>query len=197
MDYFVSIISAQKQQAPDIAKLIMTAMSEDCCAYFYGEQHTAEDFHLMLTELVEMEHSQYSYRNTILALADERIAGIAVSYDGSLLHDLRTAFIAAAKHYFDRDFSQMDDETEEGELYLDSFAVLPAFRKRGIGSRLLQATVDKAQKLKLPCVGLLVDEQNPAAERLYLANGFHLVDTSSWGGHRMKHLQTASNVICV
>ena len=83
----------------------------------------------------------------------------------------------------------MDDETQAGELYLDSLAVLPEYRRQGIALRLLLATREKAEKLGLPCVGLLVDKGNPAGEALYASAGFRYANDSQWGGHSMKHLQ--------
>ena len=70
----------------------------------------------------------------------QRVVGVSVSYDGSQLHELRCAFIEAAKTYIGKDHTGMDDETQAGELYLDSLAVLPAYRRQGIAQRLLIAT---------------------------------------------------------
>ena len=53
---------------------------------------------------------------------------------------------------------------------------------------LLMATKEKADRMCLPCVGLLVDKGNPSAERLYTSVGFRYANDSSWGGHPMKHL---------
>ena len=82
----------------------------------------------------------------------------------------------------------MDDETQAGELYLDSLAVLPEYRHRGIAKALLLATKKRADKLGLPCVGLLVDKGNPTAEALYTSVGFGYVGDNQWGGHAMKHM---------
>ena len=82
----------------------------------------------------------------------------------------------------------MDDETSAGELYLDSLAVVPEYRRRGIARRLLLATKERADGMGLPCVGLLVDKGNPAGEALYASVGFRYVDDNLWGGHPMKHL---------
>ncbi len=82
----------------------------------------------------------------------------------------------------------MDDETQAGELYLDSLAVLPDYRRQGIARRLLKATKEKADRMGLPCVGLLVDKGNPAGEALYVSVGFRYVSNNSWGGHPMKHM---------
>ena len=138
--------------------------------------------------LVEQEDSQYSYRNTLVAMDEDRLVGIAVSYNGGRLHELRQAFIQAAKEYIGMDHSGMDDETQAGELYLDSLAVLPAYRRQGIARRLLKSTKERADRMGLPYVGLLVDKGNPSGEALYASVGFRYVNDSCWGGHPMKHL---------
>lgn len=188
----IEIKNAWKEQSPDIARLIMTAMTDDCCLHFCGVGYGLEDFRVMMTMLVEREDSQYSFRNTLVAMDGDRLVGIAVSYDGGRLHELRQAFVEAAKMRIGKDHSGMDDETQAGELYLDSLAVLPDYRRQGIARRLLKATKEKADRMGLPCVGLLVDKGNPAGEALYVSVGFRHVNDNSWGGHPMKHL-TLSN----
>ncbi len=184
----IEIQAATAAQAAAIARLIMTAMTEECCLHFCGEGATIDDFRTMMTKLVERTDSQYSYRNTLVAMDGDRVAGILVSYDGGQLHALRRQFVDYAKRFLHRDHSDMDDETQAGELYLDSLAVDPDYRRRGIATRLLEASVGRAQEMGLPCVGLLVDTGNPQAERLYRACGFHYANDSSWGGHAMRHL---------
>jgi DNA-3-methyladenine glycosylase I len=147
MKTMIEIREATKAQASDIARLIMMAMTDDCCQHFCGVGHGLEDFLKMMTSLVEREDSQYSYRNTLVAMADNKVVGIAVSYDGGKLHELRQAFIKAAKEYIGKDHSGMDDETQAGELYLDSLAVLPDYRRQGIAQCLLHATKEKADKM--------------------------------------------------
>lgn len=180
---------ANLQQAETIAKLIMMAMTDDCCLYYAGEGKTLQDFKETMVRLVEMNDSQYSYKNTLMATTEDgEVAGICVSYDGGLLHKLRSAFIKAARNDFGRDFSKMEDETQAGELYLDSLAVNPQFRKKGVATALLKASIEKAKDLGLPAVGLLVDKGNPDAERLYTQVGFKYMNDATWGGHPMKHL---------
>ena len=184
----IEIQQARREQADAIARLTMMAMTDECCQNFCGEGRGLDDFLRMMTLLVERDDSQYSYRNTLVAVEDDRVVGIAVSYDGAQLHQLRLAFITMAKEFLNRDHSGMDDETQAGELYLDSFAVLPEYRRRGIGTRLLLATAEKAERMNIQQVGLLVDKGNPTAEQLYLAVGFRYEGDSHWGGHPMKHL---------
>ena len=184
----IVICQAKPKHAQAIAQLIMMAMTDECCLNFCGEGRGLDDFRRMMVELVERDDSQYSYRNALVATEGDEVVGLALSYDGGRLHPLREAFIRKAREHLGRDNSCMADETQAGELYLDSFAVLPHFRRRGIGTRLLLATARKARAMGLPQVGLLVDKGNPAAEQLYLSAGFRYEGDSQWGGHPMKHL---------
>ena len=184
----IEIREATKNQAGEIASLIMMAMTDDCCLYFCGNGYGLEDFRKMMTELVERVDSQYSYKNTLVALDKGNVVGISVSYDGGRLHELRRAFIESAKVYIGKDHTRIDDETQAGELYLDSLAVLPEYRCRGIAKLLIRATKERANSMGLPCVGLLVDKGNTTGEALYSSVGFRYVNDNQWGGHPMKHL---------
>lgn len=186
----INIREAQRKDAKAIATLIIQAMTEECCRFFCGYECTMDDYRQLLTELTEREDTQYSYRNTLCAVNEEdSVVGIAVSYDGSLLHQLRQPFFDAIRTRYGRDVSHIDDETQAGELYLDSLAVNADFQGQGIATRLLQATVQKANDSGIGVTGLLVDDNNPKAERLYIRCGFRQVGINTWGGHPMKHLQ--------
>ena len=185
----IKIIQARREDSPSIARLIMRAMTIDCCLHFCGEGRTAEDFRRVMLSLVERDDTQYSYLNTICAVddADGTVAGIIVSYDGGQLLTLRRTFLEAAMREWGRDLSDMPEETGPGELYLDSLAVLPSYCRRGIATSLLRAAAEKGRSMGLP-LGLLVDAGNPDAERLYRKVGFRQVGVNTWGGHPMKHL---------
>lgn len=194
------IIKAQPQHCEDIARLIMTAMTDECCQNIAGEKHNIDDFHKMMLELVRMDDSQYSWRNAFVALDEKAtdgdvdkapVAGAIVGYDGKDLHRLRLRFQEAAKKHLEMDYSQMDDETQEGEFYLDSLAVYSAYRRQGIASMLLDRMIRHAASLNLPAA-LLVDKNNPNAERLYTSLGFRYQNDAMWGGHEMKHLVVES-----
>lgn len=178
---------ARKEQAAEIASLIMLAMTYESCQWFAGPHHTLEDFHALMTRLVEREDSQYSYLNTLVAMEDDKVAGICTSYDGALLLPLRRAFIEEAFKAFGIDYNGFDEETQAGELYLDSLAVFPEYRGKGIATRLIEATKQKGKEMGLP-VGLLVNKENPNAEKLYRSLGFDFANDTTWAGHDMRHL---------
>ena len=50
------------------------------------------------------------------------------------------------------------------------------------------ATVEKGRGMGLP-TGLLVDDGNPKAERLYRRLGFEVVGDDCWGGHKMHRMR--------
>ena len=191
----ISIRGARPDEAARIADLIIMAMTEECCLHFCGPGHDIRDFRRVMTSLVSRPDTQYSYNNTLVATIEDNIVGICVSYDGALLHLLRQPFIDAAQQEWGMDHSSIPDETQAGELYIDSLAVDPEYRGRGIASLLLRATIDKSRALGLPSTGLLVDVGNPKAEALYNKVGFQYAGTNSWGGHGMKHLVMMNEVL--
>ena len=191
----ISIRGARPDEAARIAGLIIMAMTEECCLHFCGPGHDIRDFRRVMTSLVARPDTQYSYNNTLVATIEDNIVGICVSYDGALLHLLRQPFIDAAQQEWGMDHSSIPDETQAGELYIDSLAVDPDYRGRGIASLLLRATIDKSRTLGLPSTGLLVDVGNPKAEALYNKVGFQYAGTNSWGGHGMKHLVMMNEVL--
>ena len=188
MNSELNIAPATRAQASEIASLIMLAMNHDCCRNFAAPNHTLDDFHRMMTQLVEMDESLYSYRNTLVAITSEGdLAGICTTYDGNDFLRLRTSFVEAARQHLERDFSTMAEETSAGEHYIDSLAVKPEHQGKGIATALLRAVIERVGG-RQP-VALLVDQGNPLAEKLYERIGFRTVGDTTWGGHAMHHMQ--------
>lgn len=140
----------------------------------------------IFTDLARREDSQYSYRNALKAVTDDGlIAGIIIAYDGGKLHELRKQFFRRFKQEFGHEIDHVTDETEPGEWYIDSLAVFPEFRGQSIGSRLLQAAIDRSPAdLK---AGLLCSKTNPQAARLYEKLGFKCVGERPFFGELMNH----------
>ena len=190
----LDIKPATPDVASHIASLIMEAMSTDCCQNLAGPHHNLADFHRVISKLVKMDDSQYSYKNTLMGMTSSGIlAGVVVAYDGADLKRLRKRFINEALVEFGIDYSGMDAETGEGEFYIDSLAVSSNFRGKKFATRLLLAAIERAKELGHSKVGLLVDKGNPLAEKLYANLGFQYVNDTVWGGHAMKHLQLKIN----
>lgn len=137
--------------------------------------HTSptEDELKHFAEVCRMEDVLYSYRNAMIAEVDGVPAGLCLAYDGKNYHEIRVRTFA---HFPDMaqamDFAHFEDETHDGEFYIDSLAVLPEFRRRGIAQALMKAQIDRGAQLGLPMSTLLVDPENPNAQQLYYNLGF-------------------------
>jgi DNA-3-methyladenine glycosylase I len=185
----IKIVDAKKTDATFIAQAIMAAVGEQICLNFAGPAHTLDDVEHLFTELAKRDDSQYSYLNTLAAVDDDgKTVGVCISYDGALLDELRKPFFEAVSSILGKDMTDVQDETDGNEVYIDTLAVLPECRKQGIGAALLKATVEKARKIGKPA-GLLVEKENHNARRLYESLGFRHVGERPFAYVMMDHLQ--------
>ncbi len=182
----IEIRQATAEDSRIIAEAFAMALGKDVAKEFCGK-----DYISVLEEIIKREDTQYSYRNAFIAVADGKAAGAAIGYDGGLLKPLRAKTLEII-HKYNPELKLTEDETEAGEFYLDTIGVLPECRGCGIGRKLLLAMRDRAFAQGFQRVGLLVDFNNPNAERLYLSLGFESVGTRGFFGHKMKHLQTCA-----
>ena len=165
----VTIRDARPSDAPFLAKSIMAGMH---FFDFETDIPEEEEIFLRLVESEEREEWLYSYKNTRIAEMNGEIAGALLSYPGDIYRDLRH------KTFFELwpDLIQMeaesDQETDPGEYYLDSLAVLPAFRHRGIGRALLLDGIQKGIDLGYRQIALVADADMPHLVRLYEFIGF-------------------------
>ena len=182
MNHELNIRKATKSDAPLIAKVVAMAIGEEGSKHYCGDNHQS-----VLEEIARLENSQYSYKNTIVAEVDGMPAGAAVAYDGAKLHYLRKATLEVILKHTEKEM-QIADETDASEFYLDSLAVLPEYRSRGIGAQLILAVKEIALNEYGKNLGLLVDFENPDAERLYKSVGFERMNVKDFLGHKMWHL---------
>lgn len=124
----------------------------------------------------------YSWRNTIIAEADGHRAGMLTAYDGQHYRAMRLRTMQLVKEHLGIEFPGMEDEAVAGEYYLDSLAVMPEYRGKGIGRMLLQHGIATGKELGLH-VTLAVDPINDRAKRLYRSLGFQSAGTLFIFGH--------------
>ena len=185
----ITIRIAKIDDANIIAQAIAMAIGDTRAL----ESYCGPDYIAVLEEIARLEDSQYSYNNALVAEVNGQVVGAVVAYDGAQLHPLRQKTLSVI-HKYNPNFIMADDETQPGEYYLDALAVLPEYRRLGIGKMLLRALQDHVAKGNHPCIGLLVDYDNPHAERLYQSVGFRRVGTKMFIGHKMWHMQTTSTL---
>ena len=163
---------ATPADAPFIAQNVMAALGNH---QVYDLTSADEETRLVYEKMVPIcakDDVLYSWRNTTIAEANGQPVGILTAYDGTDYHEVKEYTFSLFEGPLDFDADLMQDETQEGEFYLDSLSVLPPYRQQGIGRRLLESGIEKARTLEIPHVTLLVDPKNPNAKRLYRAVGF-------------------------
>lgn len=169
-----------------IAACLFLAM-EDLVYKLIGEENREKAWAFML-HFIEKDHNQYSYQNCWVAEDQGKVVAAVNLYDGALLSELRQPIIQYLKSNFNRDFNP-EDETQAGEYYIDTIGVNPDNQSKGIGTKLLGFIIDEYVNRHGKTIGLLVDEGNQNAKRLYLKLGFKSVGNKALLGNKMEHLQ--------
>lgn len=180
------IRKATLKDSESIASYLFLAMKE-IVFRFIGEEDDskAKDF---LRHFVEKENNQYSYQNCWVAEEQHEIIAAANLYDGARLEELRQPVTAYLKERFQQDVTP-EDETQPGEYYIDTLGVREDQQGKGVGSKILQFLIDEHVVKNQQTLGLLVDEENPEAKKLYLKLGFKSVGKCMLVGKQMEHLQ--------
>ena len=176
-----------------IAEAIMDAVGPEIVAGMAGD-HSREEVREVFARLAARDDTQYSYRNTRIALAPDGCkAGVCVSYDGGRLIELRRPFFAEARRSLgwsitDDEVDALPGETCAEEFYLDTLATLPQYRGMGIATALIDDARKKAHRAGLP-LGLLVADDNSSARRLYESLGLRPFARRPFAGEMMTNLR--------
>lgn len=137
-----------------------------------GFKEPKQDLLNGVTKICRRDDTLYSWRNTIIAETEHIAVGCLTCYDGANYKAMREITFPIIAQQSGNDFCEMEMETAPGEFYLDSMAVLPNFRHRGIATSLLIEGIARAKKLKLAKAALVVSPENPNAQKLYESLGF-------------------------
>ncbi|OYD46461.1 GNAT family N-acetyltransferase [Sphingobacterium cellulitidis] len=175
-----------KEDSEQIAEYLLLAMEE--IAYrFIGKQdkQLALEF---LTDLVKEEGNQYSYNHNWVIEENGTVVATALVYDGANLYELRKPVADLVENKYQRSFTP-EDETQAGEFYIDCIAVNPNQQGKGLGSIIIKYLIDEYILKKKAVLGLLVDEDNPKAKKLYERLGFKVVGMKSLMGKNLEHMQ--------
>ena len=184
----ITIRSARVEDAATIARAVAMAIGDKEVLRAY----CGDDYMAVLTQIAATKGTQYSWQYALVAEVDGTAAGAVVGYDGDDLQPLREGTFSIVRQLTGR-VPNIANETEGGEYYLDSVGVLSEFRGLNVGRTLVREFCNKVFATQHNCVGLIVDSNNPQAERLYTSLGFERVGTRLFFGHQMWHLQLRNN----
>ena len=154
-------------------------------------RHGLETTRSLLASASAHPDYRYGYARGIVKILDGRIVGAAFGYPAEDEAQVDAPFAAVLQqHRLDpaqRLFT--DPEAFPDEWYLDTIAVAPEQRGRGVGKALLRTLPEVALARDKTRIGLNVDEANPNAHRLYTRLGYKTVGTRELSGHRYHHMQ--------
>lgn len=186
------IRKARAEDSLSVAHCLLLAM-EEIVYRFIGradKQLALEFMHFC----VQRENNQYSWQNCWLAETSEGVIAAVNLYDGAMLHELRQPVIDALRNLYGREVLP-EDETQAGEYYIDSLGVMPPYRGQGIGTMLLQFLIDEFTLKQGISLGILVDDDNPEAKRLYLKLGFCKTGHKTLMGKPMEQLHISQKTL--
>jgi ribosomal protein S18 acetylase RimI-like enzyme len=159
----VSIITdkAKKSDAAEVVRLISLA-DKDAVLTLSGKDNISDA--LLEYELNFSRNDVYfSYKNIFVARDKETIAGCVLWFSG----EDESGFSSLTGQR-----PEMENESEPDEIYIDSLAVLPEYRGKGIASLLINQVIAEARRKKIRKVTLLADTSKPYLKKLYQKSGF-------------------------
>lgn len=152
-----------------VARMIMMAL--------HITEEDNERLYNHMVELVEDEHTLYYWERCTIACDGDTPVGLCLAYDGVDYHERREysfSFVCKDGSPVSENNSALltqPDESGCGEMYVDSLAVIPEYRGKGIGRMMLMDALRRsAQSALMPTI--LVDPNNEPALKLYQSVGF-------------------------
>ena len=132
-------------------------------------------------------NNRFSYRLTYLAEVDGRTAGLLLVFPGRDTPKLVLPMAWQIFSFFNpwellrlaarAPLAVDGEETRPDEFYVSHLAVLPEFRRQGVGRALLNHADTLARSSGLGKCSLCVDIDNPNAQQLYLSQGYQVAKT--------------------
>jgi len=170
---YVTTESAQLSDVETVAWTVLTALDMD-----------TKDLGSIIKSCSD-EKSMYSWRNTIVACDGDEVIGCIICYEGDKYETFRQYTWRNLWSDIDEEFiKNTPAEAHPGEFYLDSMAVKPEYRGRGIGKQLVKAAISKGRELGYKNFSLLVDVEKPRLKAYYETIGFSESGKMKFFGHQ-------------
>ncbi len=169
----MNIRPATQKDTRAIAELAIIA-GEGIPAYFWAQsQQPGEEIIDVGARSAQSETENFSYRNVQLALQDDEIAGMLLSYR------LPSADEAEDLNQFPA-FIQPLIELEQcvpDSYYINMLATYPKFRNQGVGTALMGQVDQLAHQAGCTLSSLEVFDENSGALRLYERLGYRPIES--------------------
>ncbi len=136
--------------------------------------------------------TMYSWKHAIVAVADGVPVGCLIAYEGRHYLELRQRTWGSLWDNLDSEsLNRIERETGDGEYYLDSLAILPEYRGRGIGRLLMTHAFGKGRAAGCAYSTLLVSQDKPKLEAYYRSVGCEKYGEMEFFGHGYDKMRRA------
>lgn len=177
---------AEKADSEKLAELINIA-SNGVVEFLFHDLVPGMTPVQVIAHNLEADHYPHSYRSTVVAVEEDEVVGMALSYPSSyhrITDEMRGFFpagrLAHLRHFY--------SSRVENSWYLDTLCVAASHRKKGIGMALISATKEMAVENGFNTLSLIVFADNTLAIPVYESTGFEIVQKVVLRGNQfIKH----------
>lgn len=169
----VSYRNGRKEDCTVLARLV-NAASEGIIEYLFHDLIPDMSPVQMVAHNLSVEDSYYSYKNAIVAVHNQNPIGVSLSYPSSfhqITEEMRNFLPEDRLEHFKSFYASRVEDS----LFLNALCVDGQFRGKGIGTRLISLTQQKARENGFNALSLMVLADNTDAQRLYTRYGFKTV----------------------
>lgn len=160
-----------------VAKTVLTALDMDTSDLGWVKASCADP------------QSMYSWNKSLIAEEEGKQIGCIISYSGDDYQRLREyTWSKLWKGVDPAAIRQSAIETYPGEYYLDSLAIEPEYRGKGLGKILMKAAIEEGKNLGYKNFALLVAGEKPRLKEYYASLGFEEDSEVNFFGHRYKRM---------
>ena len=178
-----TIRDAREDDAEFLAQVILSAAHlSDMGADTANSADTANR-NGALTAICRRTDTLYSWRNARIACACGKRAGAMVSYPGDSYNAARSITFPLLPGLTQAQIDATDIETLPGEWYLDSLAVLPEFRRAGIGKMLVMDAIERGRNAGYTQCTLLAEKSSTHLVEYYTRLGFAIESSKLYLGN--------------
>ncbi|WP_088043746.1 GNAT family N-acetyltransferase [Bacillus sp. EAC] len=177
---------AKKEDAKQIVPLIVQAIEE--IAFMLTGTSSYDEALPILEYYIRSEKNRLSYQNCLVKVHEDQIIGVIIAYNCTELSVLDREMLEIISRNLNSENATVDKEADEEDFYIDTVSVHPNFQGLGIGTELLTGLLSHAKEMGVNRVSLNVDQNKPAARRLYEKVGFTYEKVQYIMGHPYDYL---------
>ncbi len=175
----IAIRPATREDSRMIAKLAYLADGDTLAFILRGIDPTAEAMPVY-REMAAATTGILSQENCIIAESGDRIVGMANAFPARLIESEIAGLILTEREELLRPRVELNEPTS---YLLNSIAVLPGYRRLGVGAALLAAVIEDGKRQLFPSVTVHVWADNTEAVAFYFHAGFKEVRRASISWH--------------